>query len=52
MDPYIRIVEAAKKNKGVRLTAREVFVMSLDDAIFTRAMFVSEKLREKENEEG
>ena len=36
--PYQRIIRAAKKGKGIRLTADEVFQMSRDDAIHTRAM--------------
>jgi hypothetical protein len=37
LNPYIRIMRAAKAGKGVRLTAEEVRFMSLDSAIETVA---------------
>lgn len=36
-NPYIRIIEAAKRGVGVRLTAEEVFYLSQDEAIQTAA---------------
>lgn len=36
-DVYISIMKAAALGLGVRLTASEVFALSLDDAIATRA---------------
>lgn len=33
LNPYIRIVEAAKEGKGVVLTREEVFYLAQDDAI-------------------
>jgi hypothetical protein len=32
-NPYIRIIEAAKRGVGVKLTADEVYWMACDDAI-------------------
>lgn len=37
--PYVRIVEAAKRGKGVVLSADEVANLSLDSAIENRAFF-------------
>lgn len=37
LNPYIRIVRAAKKGVGVRLTPEEVGYMAFDDAIVTVA---------------
>ena len=39
LSPYRRIVRNAKLGKGVTLTADEVALLSLDDAIFTRAQY-------------
>lgn len=33
LNPYIRIIEAAKRGVGVKLTADEVYWMACDDAI-------------------
>ena len=37
LTPYQRIMRNAKKNKGVVLSADEVFDLTMDDAIMTRA---------------
>lgn len=37
LDPYIRILWAAKRGQGITLSADEVWHMSLDDAIATAA---------------
>lgn len=36
-NPYVRIIEAAKRGRGVVLSAREVFYLSQDSAIETAA---------------
>lgn len=38
LTPYQKIMRAAKLGRGVRLTADEVFEMSMDDAISTCAL--------------
>jgi hypothetical protein len=40
IDPCVRIMQAAKRGKGVVLSASEVWDMHLDDAISTRAAYV------------
>ena len=39
-DPYVRIIEAAKRGKGVFLSQADVEIMAMDDAIATRAAWV------------
>jgi len=39
-DAYVRIMRAAEKGKGVVLSADEVWLMHLDDAIATHAAFL------------
>ena len=39
-DIYVAIVKAAKAGVGLRLSADEVFDLSMDDAITTRAVVV------------
>lgn len=46
--PYQRIVSAADRGDGVRLTADETFALSLDVAIATRAVVDDERARERE----
>ena len=43
MDPYNRIMRAAKRDRGVRLTADEVWALHLDDAIATRAAVIQDE---------
>lgn len=43
LDPYNRIMEAAKKGCGVHLSADEVWYLHLDDAIQTHAMLLEER---------
>lgn len=38
LTPHQRIMRAAKAGKGVRLSADEVFALSLDDAISSAAL--------------
>jgi hypothetical protein len=35
--PWQKIMDAAKKGRGLRLSADEIFLLSCDDAIETRA---------------
>lgn len=42
LNPYLRIMRAAKAGKGVRLSASEVECMSYDDAIVTLAQNILE----------
>ena len=39
-DPHVAIMEAAKAGRGLRLSAHEVWLLSCDDAIETRAQAV------------
>lgn len=41
-DPYNRILRAAKRKRGIRLTAEDVHDLSCDDAIVTRAQWLAE----------
>jgi hypothetical protein len=47
-DPHVAIMEAAKRRRGIRLTAEEVAYLALDDAIAERAQAV--KLGEASND--
>lgn len=42
VDPYTRIMQAAKSGHGVRLSVVEVRAMAQDDAIATRAIVIQE----------
>lgn len=44
LNPYIRIMRAAKAGRGVRLSAREVHFLSFDSAIETAAANTSSGL--------
>lgn len=49
LTPYQRIVRAAEKGRGVRLTVAEVFALSRDHAIYSRAEGDDEPAREIED---
>ncbi len=40
-DPYNRILRAAKRKRGIRLTAEDVHELSCDDSIETRAAWLA-----------
>jgi hypothetical protein len=40
-DPYNRIIAAAAKGRGLRLSADDVHALSFDDAIVTRADYLA-----------
>lgn len=53
LDPYQKIMRAAKRGTGLRLTAGEVFALSCDDAIEQaasqdRANFMEEDRKRRE----
>jgi hypothetical protein len=39
-DPHVAIIEAAKRRRGIRLSAEEVAYLATDDAIVERALNV------------
>lgn len=45
LTPFQKIMRAAKKGRGIRLTANEVFQLSRDDAIATAASNDDEQQR-------